>query len=417
MIKAYCTMRNGEPHNVHNEHKAFTSGIMCKPDEMVYIISFEECNEESYDMVGYKYNGKINYIFKTLLMLSTCFQYGLKKHIEKNGGRVVYLKIIDVKEYALAKDLKTNVPNLHMRNATEPTSPASPIFETEIKNENRRKKMEEKDRIKEEIQDGELVRTMAHVIKNLVENQSEPCRKEADDILEMMENLPYDFRNPDIFNTMFMFPIEQVFDAIAKGLCGSKSPEVKDSFKPQFVFIQYGFLSANISKLVATRMNSSACSSDVSRTILSMYLRYALTGEIPETDYEEHYWLPKFGENKEWMEFCDGLYKLYYGNPELYLKAYGKLIASTIRRYPHTKYSLYAVMKNGSEVLIGQRYDNDDFSMMLDKSSGFYNLPKAAFPEGTEYESADGVIESRIYYQVPEKDIVDFRTMSESCML
>lgn len=59
-------------------------------------------------MVAYENDGKIKYIVKTLLMLSTCFQYGLEKELKKNGGRVVYLKTTEIKECSIAKELQVH---------------------------------------------------------------------------------------------------------------------------------------------------------------------------------------------------------------------------------------------------------------------------------------------------------------------
>lgn len=261
-----------------------------------------------------------------------------------------------------------------------------------------------------------MMQELSTVIKALVNGEREDKKKYAMDILKIMEELPYDFRNPDIFNTMFMFPLEEVLNAIAQGLQEGEMGKVVDTYRPQFAFVHYQFLEANIIALIKKRTGD-ACSSDKTRHILSMYLKYSLTGNIPETDYEEHYWLPKFGENKEWIDFCNGLYHLYFGNPDKYFTSYKALLEAGIRKYPHILYTLYASLKDGREVKLYSRYDNEDFFM--EKQDGYYNLPKNAFKDKEKWEDAktQDPFFNKMHYQVPEEDVLAFRTDSQRKMV
>ena len=253
--------------------------------------------------------------------------------------------------------------------------------------------------------------------------------KAARDILDSLVSSPYDFTNPDIFNTMFMFPLEQLLELVTKSLHAEKKENVKDTYKPQFIFMYYGFLKSNIEKLIEKKRKTSSCVADVSRTILSMYLNYSLTGEIPKTNKEEHFYLPKFGENEDWINFCDGLYKLFYGNNELYLTSYSKLISSEIRKYPHIKYSLVAKMVTGEEIVVEERFDNSDINkdvnamFPIDRlhelvEEGFI-VSKRAFPKKKDYLLAThlGDILNRFYYKVPKCDVLDFSIKEQSVML
>ncbi|WP_286078095.1 hypothetical protein [Thomasclavelia cocleata] len=241
--------------------------------------------------------------------------------------------------------------------------------------------------------------------------------KAARDILDSLVSSPYDFTNPDIFNTMFMFPLEQLLELVTKSLHAEKKENVKDTYKPQFIFMYYGFLKSNIEKLIEKKRKTSSCVADVSRTILSMYLNYSLTGEIPKTNKEEHFYLPKFGENEDWINFCDGLYKLFYGNNELYLTSYSKLISSEIRKYPHIKYSLVAKMVTGEEIVVEERFDNSDIK--CEEFEDCFIISKRAFPKKKDYLLAThlGDILNRFYYKVPKCDVLDFSIKEESVML
>lgn len=267
--------------------------------------------------------------------------------------------------------------------------------------------------MKKDIQD-----VISSLAKGIEAENEEINRDAVISILKSLSDSPYDFTNPDIFNTMFMFPLEQLLELVAKNLHEEKDPVVKDEYKPQFIFIHYSFLKYNIEKLIEKKRKTSSCVADVSRTILSMYLKYSLTGVIPETNLEEHYWLPKFGTNEEWIVFCDSLCQLYYGNNEDYLKAYMVLLNSEIRKYPHTRYSLVAKFKDGTSGVVEEKYDKDTFENP-ELVEGYYNIPKSAFSKKMAYDNANNLrgFLNRFFYKVPKEDIVGFEVIKEDVMI
>lgn len=236
-------------------------------------------------------------------------------------------------------------------------------------------------------------------------------------MLKAINDSPYDFEKPDIFNTMIAFPLEEIMDNVVKNLHKQQNEEVEDKFKPQFIFLHYQFLSSNIEKFIEKRMESSSCVVDKSRYILKMYLDYSLTGEIPETDLEEHYWIPRFGTNEDWMAFCDGLYKLFYGNNDLYLTSYEKLLNEEIRRYPHTKYVLSAKFCDGNKRIVEQTYDKP--VLLPPVKDEYYIISKLAFSEKMRYDDAEDGDEyfGRFFYKVPKNEILGFEALTEEVML
>lgn len=158
-------------------------------------------------------------------------------------------------------------------------------------------------------------------------------------------NNPYKLSNPDNYFAMFQFPLIDLLENATRVLHREIDKQMKDKHKPQFIYLHYDYLSNNIKKLIQEKRKTNCCCADVSKTILKMYLEYSLTGTVPETDYEEHYWTPRFGENQDWMDFCDGLYHLYYGNNKQYLLVLKKLMEAEIRTYQHVIHKKIVIFK------------------------------------------------------------------------
>lgn len=99
-----------EFHSFYNNYIVYIGGLVCSPDEIVYDITLEECPESEHDMVAWRVSGKtdIDFVFKTKLLLSVCFPYGLKAAVDAGQGEVVWLKITDKKICSKAKDLASH---------------------------------------------------------------------------------------------------------------------------------------------------------------------------------------------------------------------------------------------------------------------------------------------------------------------
>lgn len=111
-IHRYCLKsENDKPENLYTNFLVYTSGIVCKPEKMVYSVTLEECSsKDNYDMMAWKskQNNEINYIYKNRNLISACFPYGVDNEIRRGRGEIVYLKIIECKECSIAKDLENN---------------------------------------------------------------------------------------------------------------------------------------------------------------------------------------------------------------------------------------------------------------------------------------------------------------------
>lgn len=247
-------------------------------------------------------------------------------------------------------------------------------------------------------------------------------------IADSLENAPYDLMNPDIYNSiignrvrMLMGKtIEKLYDGkdsiIIEDRMGvfEKKLNIKDMDKIQFLYLEYQYLQHNIEKLIEEKLESSICIDDRNRFVLGVYMEYLLTGIIKKTDLSEHFWLPKFGTNENWVGFCEGLYEMYYGNPDRYILARTKLLEAEIRKYEHTIYKVYAFFKDGKKVLISNYTDIEP--ELPEPEDSYYMMDKDAFDCEQQYEDyGEGL--GGLFYKVPQEDINSFEILTETKMM
>lgn len=132
-------------------------------------------------------------------------------------------------------------------------------------------------------------------------------------------------KDAEHFDILVNYGIEQVLELYIQRLLGSEINE-DNVWKLLFFYKQYSFLENNITKLIVKK-EGSPCSADKSRWILRSYREYIISGNLPNMEIGERcYWKPRFGTAQEWMDFCEALELLHYGNPEKYFVSIKALI-------------------------------------------------------------------------------------------
>lgn len=113
------------------------------------------------------------------------------------------------------------------------------------------------------------------------------------------------------------YPLERVVDGLLQTVIPGKQ-------EAQFILQRYTFLNSHFENILQRREGMPCCA-DKSRTILDRLLQYYLTGKEVVFDPNEKYTFGHpttvFTTHLEIVEFFEGLYGLYYGNPEGYLKS------------------------------------------------------------------------------------------------
>lgn len=119
----------------------------------------------------------------------------------------------------------------------------------------------------------------------------------------------------------FHYSLPYRLEGVVDGLLQTAIPRKREA---HFILMQYRFLNTHF-KNILQRGEGMSCCADKSRTILDRLLQYYLTGKEIVFDPNEKYTFGHpttvFTTHQEIVEFFEGLYGLYYGNPEGYLKA------------------------------------------------------------------------------------------------
>jgi hypothetical protein len=119
---------------------------------------------------------------------------------------------------------------------------------------------------------------------------------------------------------MFRFglchPLEQVVDGLLA--------DVTHSQEARFILKHSRFVESHFRYLIEKR-EGAACCADKSRTIMRVLLRFYMTGEEIRFNFDQDftYHLPGtvFTTHSDIVAYFVGVYCLYYGRPEAYLKA------------------------------------------------------------------------------------------------
>jgi hypothetical protein len=133
-------------------------------------------------------------------------------------------------------------------------------------------------------------------------------------VVEAVDHL----REGDIsrFHIRLMYPIDNTIDGVL-----AKEFQSREA---RFLAKNYTFVEENFKSLIV-KYEGSACSTDKSRTILRALFHFFVAGKKIVFDQSQQYTyhLPRylFTSHEEILEFFDGLYRLYYGKSENFMRA------------------------------------------------------------------------------------------------
>lgn len=242
------------------------------------------------------------------------------------------------------------------------------------------------------------------IVKSIYDN-------EKAGIDEIVSALPLDlerYRDPERFYLFLQFDMNNVSKAIAEKLFKGVHQDKLD-----LLCVHYDFFEKHIEKLLISRIGISS-SRDRSRHILSLYKNFLTDGTYKEEDFsEEHYWIPTFGTYMDWMNFCDSLYDLYYGNPDKYLISLKVLLNANIRKYPHTRYSWHMELKDGNSFKYQSRID--DTSNPFRTTEEHYLIPKRFLPHSSYKICEETYIDYLL--MVPKEDVKNVYCETEEILM
>lgn len=235
--------------------------------------------------------------------------------------------------------------------------------------------------------------------------------------IEYAKNSDTDIKDPEIFDLYVNHKIDRGIELLANTL---HEPSIsKNKHKPNFIYKNYKFLESHIRELCILREGHSCCA-DKSRHILNMYMNYSINGNIPEFNpNDENFYFPNFGDYKMWIEFCDSLYKLYYGHTKEYFKSYNDLIQCEIRKYKHILHRWNIELYNGTTFEFYQSWDNYNENPLEDffDKGDFYIMHKRKVKDMNfhiyEPTNKDEKLLYKNYVQIPKSKVKQIYKTSE----
>lgn len=178
----------------------------------------------------------------------------------------------------------------------------------------------------EEITEKEFDKKMSIIFERILDEKERETEEIFGEMIEEIIRTKGEYIDgPENFNMFISHSLDDSLDLFLDktGVGLELKPEIRH--KLYFLYKSYSFMENNIRNIIIKREKSSCCA-DKSRFILRSYERFLKTEKMPDMNIGDSYWIPHFGEGKEWMEFCDSLIELYYGNPDNYVMNLGKLL-------------------------------------------------------------------------------------------
>lgn len=232
--------------------------------------------------------------------------------------------------------------------------------------------------------------SLKSIFSIIVDDSNKESERLIQDSLKKLKESGFSLSSPSDFNCMVAYRIRACLFQLASNFHDPVDKDIKDTNKPDFIFANYSFLEDHIQHLCKIKENND--SSDYSKSILDMYLIYSLTGSIRVFDREVEYkFCPRFGTFKEWMNFCDSLYYLYYGNPKTYFECYKTLLKSEVRKYKHLIHFWTIEFNDGEKIKFRQTFDNRDKNPLDNgyHDKGSYYILEKRFVKNRGYKLYD----------------------------
>ncbi|WP_097025405.1 hypothetical protein [Clostridium peptidivorans] len=239
--------------------------------------------------------------------------------------------------------------------------------------------------------DNEMTRCLTSLFNALTAKSEEESIEMFGEAISHAKESKVKINNPENFDCFINHKLKKGVKLLASTL---HEPSVcKDKNKPNFIYANYGFLENHIKNLCVLREGSSCCA-DKSRYILKMYLEYSITGKIPSFNPNvEKYWIPNFGDNQMWVNYCDSLCRLYYGYTEEYFKAYNSLIQCEIRKFKHILHRWFVEYRNGEIIEFTTSWDERTENPLKTDMEGDYYIINKKYTGTVETEPYDATDE------------------------
>lgn len=111
-FERYCLMReDSSPYQVNENLLAYSSYMVCMPDDEVYKASIEECDERDATLYGWRYtrdgilDDTVKLIYPSLIQVGLAFGGSYEPAVSSGIGEIVYLRHTSTECLGKAKDI------------------------------------------------------------------------------------------------------------------------------------------------------------------------------------------------------------------------------------------------------------------------------------------------------------------------
>lgn len=169
----------------------------------------------------------------------------------------------------------------------------------------------------------DLEKDIKNVIETLFDGLKKSTNEEIDRdygqrIKEVVSTNIELFQDLEKFNVFINYKLDNILE-----VCIAEANPSIDSNKIEklcFLYKNYNFIEYNLEFLIK-KYEGWICSADKTRWLVDRYHEYIVKDAIPDMNRSEKcYWKPCFGSGELWMNFCESLFDLYYGQPQKYLE-------------------------------------------------------------------------------------------------
>lgn len=231
----------------------------------------------------------------------------------------------------------------------------------------------------------EIEEGLKNIFNAITAKKDEEVSELLYEAIESIKKSEIELDSPDTFNSFINNELKRVSRLIVEGVCEPFTCIYKDKFN--FIYTNYDFLERHIRELCTLKEGPSCCA-DKSRYILKMFLKYSIDGEIPDFDPRlEKYWIPNFGDDEMWINYCNSLYRLYYGKTDTYFNAYNELLQAEKRKFMHFLHTWYMQLENGDILEIGKTWDDKRECPLKYYDKGDYYAVRRRYIKGNNFES------------------------------
>lgn len=136
-------------------------------------------------------------------------------------------------------------------------------------------------------------------------------RKYMDTVQDMIKKYDYlDIRNPEDYNLLISQTLAEQEEILVSLALAHIELDEKEKHKLEFLYTQYEFVEHQLDNFIL-KFEGFACSSDKVRWLLNNYIIYLTKNTVAVID-EKKFWHPAYGEVKEWFDWIDTFYLMYY---------------------------------------------------------------------------------------------------------